>query len=129
MSVERVSNYAFAEGFKLRTKTFAMRVIKLFQSLPNKAEAQIMGKQLLRSATSVAANYRAACRARSAAEFAAKIGIMLEEADESLFWLEMLEESDIVPAQRLSHLKQEATELTAILSSIRKSSTKKKATL
>ena len=129
MSGERGSNYAFAEGFKLRTKNFAMRVIKLFQALPNKVEAQLLSKQLLRSATSVAANYRSACRARSTAEFAAKIGVVLEEADESLFWLELLEESGIVPAQRLAHLKQEATELTAILSSIRKSSTKKKATL
>ena len=128
MSGERGSNYAFAEGFKLRTKNFVMRVIKLFQALPDKAEAQILGKQLLRSATSVAANYRAACRARSAAEFAAKIGVVLEEADESLFWLEMLEESGIVKAELLINLKREAGELTAILTSLRKSSTKKKST-
>lgn len=126
MNGERLSNYAFAEGFKKRTQLFALRVIKLFQALPSKAEAQILGKQLLRSSTSVAANYRAACRARSALEFAAKIGVVLEEADESLFWLEMLEQSGIVKEELLINLKQEAAELTAILTSIRKSSVKKK---
>ncbi len=80
----------------------------------------------MRSATSVAANYRAACRARSGAEFAAKIGIALEEADESQFWLELLEESGIIPAERLINLKKEFGDLTAILTSIRKSSIVKK---
>ncbi|TPE44084.1 four helix bundle protein [Pontibacter mangrovi] len=126
MSTERKSNYAFAEDFKRRTKLFALRVIKLFRALPNKPDAQILGKQLLRAATSVAANYRAACRARSAAEFAAKIGIVLEEADEAQFWLEMLEESEIVKAELLINLKLEAATLTAILTSIRKSSSCKK---
>ncbi|WP_239021003.1 four helix bundle protein [Pontibacter arcticus] len=78
-------NFSFGEQFKLRTKSFSLRVVKLFQALPKTAEAQILGKQLLRSATSVAANYRAACRARSKAEFVAKVGVALEEADESLF--------------------------------------------
>ena len=96
---ERLSNYEFAEAFKLRTKAYALRVIKLVQVLPKSGEAQILGKQLLRAATSVAANYRAACRARSKAEFAAKIGIVLEEADESQFWLELLEEAGIVSAK------------------------------
>ena len=104
----------------------ALRAIKLFQTLPNKPDALILGKQLLRSATSVAANNRAACRARSAAEFAAKAGIVVEEADESLFWLEVLEESGVVPANLLVHLKKEADEITTILTSIRKSSVKKK---
>ncbi len=93
----------------------------MFQALPQSAEAQIMGKQALRSATSVAANYRAACRARSGAEFIAKIGIALEEADETQFWLELLEESGIVASNKLMSLKQEAGELTALLTSIRKS--------
>lgn len=122
MSEVRVSNFAFGEEFKKRTKTFALRAIRLFQTLPSKVDAQILGKQLLRSSTSVAANYRAACRARSAAEFTAKIGIALEEADESLFWLEMLEESQIVKAELLVNLKQEADEITAILTKTRKSS-------
>lgn len=115
------SNFNFGEQFKLRTKTFSLRVIKLFQALPKTVDAQTLGKQLLRSATSVAANYRAACRARSKAEFVAKVGIALEEADESLFWLELLEESDIMPANKLANLKQEADELTAMLTTIRKS--------
>jgi four helix bundle protein len=93
--------------------------------LPNKPDAQILGKQLLRSATSVAANYRAACRARSEAEFAAKIGVALEESDESQFWIELLEESGIIHADRLTHLRKEIAELTAILTSIRKSAYKK----
>ena len=97
----------------MRTRRFALRVIKLFQALPKDAEAQILGKQLLRSATSVAANYRATCRARSKAEFVAKIGVVLEEADESVFWLEMLEESEIVKPVLLTALKQEAFELTS----------------
>ncbi|MER2996545.1 four helix bundle protein [Pontibacter populi] len=125
MQEVRVSNFEFAEKFKLRTKAFALRVFKLFQALSCKPDAQILGKQLLRSATSVAANYRAACRARSGAEFAAKIGIALEEADESQFWLELLEESGIIPSDRLMHLKSEIAELTAILTTIRKNATKK----
>ncbi|WP_262502139.1 four helix bundle protein [Pontibacter akesuensis] len=100
-------------------------MMKLSQALPARLESQVIGKQLLRAATSVAANYRAACRARSSAEFAAKIGIVLEEADESLFWLEMLEESQIIAAHKLVQLKQEAAELTAILTSIRKSAARK----
>ena len=125
MEGERLSNYEFGEKFKKRTKAFSLRVIKLFQSLPNTVEAQILGKQVLRSATSVAANYRAACRGRSTAEFAAKIGVALDEADESQFWLELLEESGIVPSERLIQLRQEVGAITAILTSIRKSSYKK----
>ncbi|MCC9168953.1 four helix bundle protein [Pontibacter harenae] len=125
MVEERLSNFEFAEAFKRRIKAFALRVIKLYQALPQKMEAQIVGKQLLRAATAVAANYRAACRARSRAEFAAKIGIVLEEADESLFWLEILEEANIFPASKLQDLKQEADELTAILTRIRKSAATK----
>ncbi|GGG29067.1 four helix bundle protein [Pontibacter amylolyticus] len=124
-SIERVSNFAFGESLKQRTKEFALRCIRLFRALPKQADAYILGKQLLRSATSVAANYRAACRARSNAEFVAKIGIALEEADESLFWIELLEEAEIVTASRLASLKQEANELTAILVTIRKSSYKR----
>src|SRR4051812_48805413 len=109
-----VSNFEFGEQFKGRTKQFALRTIKLFQALPKTEEARVIGKQLLRSATSVAANYRAACRARSEAEFTAKMGTVVEEADESLFWLELLEEAGIVIPERLVLLKKEADELTAI---------------
>ena len=126
MSEERLSNFEFAETFKRRTKTFALRAIKLYQAFPTRQEAQVVGKQLIRSATAVAANYRAACRARSGAEFVAKIGVVLEEADESLFWLEILEEAEIVAAPRLVDLKREADELTAILTKIRKSAAVKK---
>ncbi|MEJ8803106.1 four helix bundle protein [Pontibacter sp. H249] len=125
MSGGRLSNYEFGEQFKTRTKSYGLRVIKLFQALPKDAEAQVLGKQLLRAATSVAANYRAACRGRSKAEFAAKVGIALEEADESLFWLEMLEESGIIKPILLAALKQEADELTAILTIVRRNAAKK----
>lgn len=111
-----------ADALKKRTKQFALRVIKLFRSLPRRAEAEVIGKQLLRSATSVGANYRAACRARSRADFIAKLGIVLEEMDESAFWLELIVESGLVPARRMEPLQQEANELTAIfVSSLRTS--------
>ncbi|NEM99383.1 four helix bundle protein [Pontibacter burrus] len=125
MEEYRLSNYAFSEQFKLRTKAFSVRIIKLFQALPKDAEAYILGKQLLRSATSVGANYRAACRARSKAEFVAKVGVSLEEADESQFWLELLVESNIVRSHRLQDIMKEASEIIAILTTIRKNASKK----
>src|SRR3982074_3260843 len=79
-----------SEALKLRTKDFALRVLRLYRSLPRTAEARILGTQLLRCSTSIGANYRAACRGRSRAEFVAKLGIVLEEADETVFWLESL---------------------------------------
>jgi four helix bundle protein len=87
---------------------------------------ETIGKQLLRSATSVAANYRAVCRARSKAEFAAKLNIVIEEADESLFWLELIAESGMLPVERLSELLKEADELTAIFVASRKTVTQNK---
>jgi four helix bundle protein len=78
------------EILKRRTKLFAIRIVKLFKALPRTEEGRVVGKQLLRSGTSVAANYRAACRSRSKAEFIAKIGVVVEEADETVFWLELL---------------------------------------
>jgi four helix bundle protein len=102
------------EQLRDRTKKFALRVIRLFRSLPYKPDAQVLGKQLLRCGTSVAANYRAACRARSKAEFIAKVGIVVEEVDESVLWLELLTESGIVPEEKASRLLLEARELTAI---------------
>ncbi len=97
-----------------RTKSFALRVVRLYRSLPRSADAQVMGKQLLRCGTSVAANYRASCRARSRAEFVARIGRVTEEADEGGFWLEMLADSEIVRVGLLKELLQESKELTAI---------------
>ncbi len=102
------------EALKDRTKQFALRVVKLFRSLPNTPVAQVMGKQLLRSATSVAANYRATGRARSKAEFIAKLGIVVEEVDETVFWLEMMIESDTVKEHRAKDLLTEGRELAAI---------------
>jgi len=102
------------EELRARTKRFALRIIRLFRSLPRSPDAQILGKHLLRSGTSVGANYRAAGRARSPAEFTAKIGIVLEEADETVFWLECLIEAGIVKQQLLENLLTEANELVAI---------------
>ena len=110
----------FIEEFKKRTKDFTLRNIKVFQSLPKTDEAKIIGKQLLRSASSVGANYRAVCRARSQAEFYAKLSITIEEADESLFWLEILVESKTVPENKLNELMKEAEEITKVLSKARK---------
>jgi len=102
------------EQLRDRTKAFALRVIRLYRSLPYKTDAQVMGKQLLRSRTSVAANYRAVCRARSKAEFVAKIGVVVEEADEVILWLELMTESGIVPLAKTEALLKEANELTVI---------------
>jgi four helix bundle protein len=101
-----------------RTKQFALRVIRLFASLPKTGEAQVLGKQLLRSGTSVGANYREAHRSRSRAEFAAKCGDSLREIEESSYWLELLDESGIFPATKLKDLRTEANELTAIFVTI-----------
>ena len=103
-----------AEELKKRTKQFALSVIKAVEALPSTKTGNILGNQLLRSETSVGANYRSACRGRSKPDFASKIGIVVEEADESLYWMELLVESGIVPNDRLVTLMQEAGELTAI---------------
>lgn len=103
------------EAFKIRTKQFALDVIKLYQALDSKDENRIIGKQLFRSATSVAANYRAACRARSNAEFFSKISIVVEEADESMFWLEILIESELKNNGMTKKLLQESEEIVKIV--------------
>ncbi len=110
----------FAEEMKERTKQFALRVIKLYRHLPHTPEAQIIGKQLLRSATSVAANYRAVCRSRSDNEFYAKLSIVIEEIDESAFWLELLGDSHILKKELLSELLNEGNEILKILVTARK---------
>lgn len=102
------------DQLKFRTKQFALRIITLVESLPKSKTGEVLGRQILRSGTSVAANYRAACRAKSQADFAAKINTVEEESDETLFWLELLGESNTVPVNRLSSLLREADELTAI---------------
>ncbi len=107
-----------------RTKAFALRVIKLVDALPGGPAGQVIGRQLLRSATSVGANYRAACRAQSHAEFVAKLSIVVEEADESLYWLELLRESKLVKPQRLTEILKEADELVAISVAARKTAKK-----
>ena len=102
------------EQLRERTKQFAFRIIRVFKSLPRSTEVLVIGKQLLRSGTAVAANYRAVNRARSRAEFIAKIGVVLEEADETVFWLEALIEAGVVKATLLEPLVREANELVAI---------------
>lgn len=102
------------EQMRNRSKAFALRVIRLFRSLPYRTDTQVLGKQLLRCGTSVAANYRAVCRSRSKAEFIARIGVVAEEADETVLWLELLVESGIVPQEKVEELLTEARELTAI---------------
>lgn len=103
-----------ATELKVRTKSFAIRIVRLFRSLPYSAKAQTMGRQLLRSGTSVAANYRAVCRSRSKAEFVSKMSIVLEEADESVFWLELLRDTGVVTAEKTQDLLGEANQLCAI---------------
>jgi len=99
--------------------------VKLYRLLPRSADAQVMGRQLLRCGTSVAANYRASCRARSRAEFTARIGIVTEEADESGFWLEMLGDAEIVRLALLKELLQESKELTAIFTATQRMTRKR----
>jgi four helix bundle protein len=103
-----------ADELQRRTKSFALRIIRVFKSLPKNDEARALGKQMLRSGTSVAANYRAVCRSRSKAEFIARLGIVVEEIDETVLWLELFIESGIVSRVRLKDLLREANELLAI---------------
>jgi four helix bundle protein len=105
---------------KDRTKMFARRVLRLLDHLPNNRKGWIVGDQLGRCGTSVGANYRAACRARSRAEFIAKLGTVIEEADESAYWLELVMEDEIVKADQVTPLWQEANEIVAIMTSSRK---------
>src|SRR5215472_16587704 len=115
-----------AEELRDRTKRFAIRIVRLFRALPKSTEAQVMGKQLLRSGTSVAANYRAVCRARSTPEFIARIGIVAEEADESVPWLELLEETETLSSAKLRDIMREAKELAAIFSASQKTAKENK---
>lgn len=103
-----------AEVLKDRTKQFAIRIVAGVRSLPASREGHVIGNQLLRSGTAVAANYRAVCRARSRAEFISKLSIVVEEADETVFWLELLSDTKVVPKGKLALLLKEANELLAI---------------
>ena len=106
---------------KERTKHFALRILRLVVALPDTIAGRAIAHQLVRSGTSVAANYRATCRARSKAEFVAKVGVVLEEADETLLWLELIAEAKLLPAKRIEPLLTEAGELVAIMVTSRKS--------
>jgi len=108
-----------AEDLKKRTKLFALRVLKLAAALPNTIEGKTIRGQLVRAGTSVGANYRASCRARSKAEFIAKIGVVIEEADESGYWLELIIDGELIPARRVTPLLNEAGELTKIMTQSR----------
>ena len=99
---------------KERTRKFALRIIKLVESLPKSQTSRVIGDQLIRSGTSIAANYRAACRARSNADFISKIGIVEEETDESVFWIEMLVDTNLVKLNLVEDLLDEGNQLTAI---------------
>ena len=110
------------KDLKERTKKFALKIIQLSSSLPRTREADIIGRQLLKAGTSVGANYRESNRSRSKAEFRSKIGIVEQEADESLYWLELLKESGITKGMLLNELLIEADELVAIFTTIGKKS-------
>jgi four helix bundle protein len=107
------------EDLRRRTKEFALRVIKLFRALPRSEEARVLGRQVLRSGTAVAANYRSARRARSRADFISKDGITVEEADEAAFWLELFVDAGIVKGSKLESLMAEANELVRIFQATR----------
>ncbi|MEG4507821.1 four helix bundle protein [Microcoleus sp. F6_B4] len=102
------------QEFKRRTKQLALRVIKLVDALPKGSASQVIGKQLIRSATSVGANYRAACRAKSTADLISKLRIVEEEADESLYWMELIVEAELVDATKLKSIMSETNEILAM---------------
>jgi four helix bundle protein len=104
-----------ADEMKQRTRAFALRVIRLVEALPKTKTADVVGKQLLRCGTSVGANYRASCRAKSPADFIAKMGIVEEEADETIYWMEMLIESGLIEKDRVAGLLDEANQIVAIV--------------
>ncbi|MDB5116239.1 MAG: four helix bundle protein [Mucilaginibacter sp.] len=124
--MEKETKADFVEKFRDRTKKFVVDNIKLYRSLPKTEEARIVGKQLLRSASSVGANYRAACRARSQAEFHSKISIVVEEADESIFWMEVMVDADIISPAEIKSLMTEGNEILKVTSSARKTITDKR---
>jgi len=111
---------------KERTKNFCLRIIRLVETLPKSRTSYVIGNQLLRSGTSVGANYRAACRAKSLADFISKMAIVEEETDESIFWMELLIESGLIKEQSVGDLINEANEILAIIVSSIKTAKKRK---
>jgi four helix bundle protein len=110
----------FNDVFRERTKILALAVVKLFEILKKTEESRIIGRQVLRSATSVAANYRAACRARSPAEYYSKLCIVIEECDETLFWFELIESAGFIKSEQLAGLISETYKLLAVFAKTRK---------
>jgi four helix bundle protein len=111
-----MNNFEFGEKMKARTKAFAVQIVKFYKLLPKTDEARVLGRQILRSGTSVAANYRAVCRAKSQADFISKLGTVVEEADETLLWLELFGEAEVCKPETLKELKAEADELLRVFS-------------
>jgi len=114
------------KAFKDRTKKLALKIIELVEELPNRRTADVIGRQLLRSATSVGANYRSACRGRSTADVLSKLAIVEEEADESVYWMELLVEAHIIPESRVSELMRETNEIVAMTVASNKTLRKRK---
>jgi four helix bundle protein len=108
-----------SDELKERSKNFALRVLKLVDALPNSISGRVLANQLIRSGTSVGANYRAACRGRSKQEFVAKLGTVVEEADESAYWLELIYDGKLLSSPKVQPLLEEANELTAIFNASR----------
>jgi four helix bundle protein len=117
-----ISKEDFIENFKKRTRAFAVAVIKYCNTLPYSQGTKVICYQLIKSSTSTASNYRASCRARSQAEFHSKMSIVVEEADESLFWLEVIEEANLDNTATLKYLQQECTEILKVVSKARSNS-------
>jgi four helix bundle protein len=122
MKYEMTRNAENTRDLRERTKSFALQVIEMYSNLPKSPQAQVLGNQVLRSGTSVGANYREAWRARSRAEFIAKLGDCLKELDETAYWLELLAESHIVPSSNLNALRDERNQLIAIFTTSVKTS-------
>ncbi len=112
------------DELRARTKQFALRIIRLWRTLPKQDDAQVIGRQLLRCGTSVGANYRAACLAKSGKDFLNKLRICQEEADECCYWIELLIESELFPAVKLNALLDEAQQLTAIMTAAAKTTSR-----
>ena len=115
-----------SEELKNRTKKFALDVIRVVETFPKTKSADTIGRQLIKAATSIGANYRSACRARSRADFISKIGIVEEEADESLYWLELATESNLINRANIANLIKEADELISIFTASRKTAVRRK---
>jgi len=126
LKMEKLDKIDFIEQFQKRTKRFVIDNIQLFRTLQHTEEGRIIGRQLLRSSSSVGSNYRAACRARSQAEFHSKISIVVEEADESVFWMEVILEAGITTKESIDPLINEANEILKVVAKARKTSSQNK---